>query len=109
MPDSGRNPVGALLQADGPVARALGDAYEPRPEQIEMAAAVERALADRSHLLVEAGTGVGKSFAYLVPAAMRCVERGETVVIATNTISLQEQLVEKDVPLIQRALSPERQ
>ena len=104
MPDSGRNPVGALLQADGPVARALGDAYEPRPEQIEMAAAVERALADRSHLLVEAGTGVGKSFAYLVPAAMRCVERGETVVIATNTISLQEQLVEKDVPLIQRAL-----
>ena len=104
MPDPERNPVDALLKAGGPIARALGDNYEPRPEQIEMAMGVERALADRSHLLVEAGTGVGKSFAYLIPAAMRCVERGETVVIATNTISLQEQLVEKDVPLIQAAL-----
>ncbi|MFI4896832.1 MAG: ATP-dependent DNA helicase [Phycisphaerales bacterium JB059] len=104
MPDPGRHPVDALLQADGPIARALGAAYEPRPEQIGMATAVEKALADRSHLLVEAGTGVGKSFAYLIPAAMRCVEKGETVVIATNTISLQEQLVEKDVPLIRAAL-----
>lgn len=96
--------VRQILAADGPIARALGDAYEPRPEQIEMAAAVAQALEQRSHLLVEAGTGVGKSFAYLVPAALRCVERGETVVIATNTISLQEQLVTKDVPLIQHAL-----
>ncbi|MEX2219477.1 MAG: helicase C-terminal domain-containing protein [Phycisphaerales bacterium] len=88
----------------GPIAGALGQGYEPRPEQLEMAAAVARALEARSHLLVEAGTGVGKSFAYLVPAIERAVMRKETVVIATNTISLQEQLVQKDIPLLQGAL-----
>jgi len=66
-----------------------------------MAAAVARAMEARSHLLVEAGTGVGKSFAYLVPAMLRCLLQGETVVIATNTIALQEQLVGKDIPLLQ--------
>ncbi len=104
MSDGRVQDVRAILADDGPVARALGESYEPRPEQIEMAAAVARALDDRAHLMAEAGTGVGKSFAYLVPAALRCVERGETVVVATNTISLQEQLVTKDVPLIQHAL-----
>ncbi len=104
MSDRRVQDVRALLADDGPIARALGESYEPRPEQIEMAAAVAKTLESRGHLMVEAGTGVGKSFAYLVPAAMRCVERGETVVIATNTISLQEQLVAKDVPLIQHAL-----
>ncbi|MEZ6242361.1 MAG: ATP-dependent DNA helicase [Phycisphaerales bacterium] len=104
MSDERVQDVRAVLAEDGPVARALGASYEPRPEQIEMAGAVAKALEARAHLMVEAGTGVGKSFAYLVPAAMRCVERGETVVVATNTISLQEQLVTKDVPLIQHAL-----
>lgn len=94
----------SLLGADGPIARALGDGYEPRDEQLRMAALVEGCLADRSHLLVEAGTGVGKSFAYLVPALVRATTLHETVVIATNTIALQEQLVRKDIPMLQAAL-----
>ncbi len=93
-----------LLGAAGPIARALGPGYEPRAEQLRMAGLVEQCLADRSHLLVEAGTGVGKSFAYLVPAIVRATIMQETVVVATNTIALQEQLVGKDIPLLQAAL-----
>ncbi len=96
--------VADIFGARGPIAGALGADYEPRPEQIAMAQAVERTLEARSHLLVEAGTGVGKSFAYLVPAILRCVRQGEVVVIATNTIALQEQLVQKDIPALQAAL-----
>lgn len=69
-----------------------------------MAKAVWETLERRSHLLAEAGTGVGKSFAYLVPAILRAIHHGETVVIATNTIALQEQLVTKDIPLLQALL-----
>ena len=90
----------AFFGADGLLARALGEGYEARPQQAEMAAAVDSALADRATLLAEAGTGVGKSFAYLVPAIRRIVEHNQRVVIATNTISLQEQLLQKDVPLL---------
>ncbi len=89
-----------ILGSDGPIARALGDGYEPRPQQLEMAERVAGALEDRSHLLVEAGTGVGKSFAYLVPAIRRCLANGEKVVVATNTIALQEQLINRDIPLL---------
>jgi ATP-dependent DNA helicase DinG len=92
-----------ILGSEGPIARVLGGAFEARPEQAEMAAAVARAMEARSHLLVEAGTGVGKSFAYLVPAVLRCLA-GEVVVVATNTIALQEQLVNKDIPLVRKAL-----
>jgi ATP-dependent DNA helicase DinG len=92
------------MSGSGPIAGALGGQFEARPEQGEMAAAVAKAFAERSHLLVEAGTGVGKSFAYLVPAILRCVLNGEKVVVATNTIALQEQLVRKDVPLLVAAL-----
>jgi len=88
------------LAADGPIARALGEAFEARPEQQAMANAAASAFADKSRLLVEAGTGVGKSFAYLVPAMLRAVVNKERVVIATNTISLQEQLVQKDIPFL---------
>lgn len=70
-----------------------------------MAEGVARAMETRTHLLVEAGTGVGKSFAYLVPAILRCIERNEKIVIATNTISLQEQLIEKDIPLLSALLT----
>src|SRR5947209_2651660 len=66
-----------------------------------MAAAVERAFAEGHHLLVEAGTGVGKSFAYLLPAIDFAVKNKKRIVISTHTISLQEQLIEKDIPLIQ--------
>ncbi len=90
-----------MLDADGAVARRLGERYEFRPQQLEMAAAVESAFRDKHHLLVEAGTGVGKSFAYLLPAIDFAVRNKKRVVISTHTISLQEQLIEKDIPLIQ--------
>ncbi|MDX2116676.1 MAG: helicase C-terminal domain-containing protein [Planctomycetota bacterium] len=97
-----------ILGPGGALARALGKRFESREQQLAMAAAVCRAMESRSHLLAEAGTGVGKSFAYLVPAMVRCIKHNETVVIATNTISLQEQLITKDIPLLQSILlSPE--
>lgn len=89
-----------ILSAHGPLARALGSAFEPRPEQARMAVAAAAAMEHRSHLLVEAGTGVGKSFAYLVPAMLRCLGTKEVVVVATNTIALQEQLVKRDIPML---------
>src|SRR5438045_4236788 len=66
-----------------------------------MAAAIEQAFVQGRHLLVEAGTGVGKSFAYLLPAIDYAVKKKKRVVISTHTISLQEQLIEKDIPLLQ--------
>ncbi|MFM9169440.1 MAG: ATP-dependent DNA helicase [Phycisphaerales bacterium] len=97
--------VDVLLADTGAIARRLAG-FEVRPQQLAMAAAVERAFDERQRLFVEAGTGVGKSFADLIPAIRRVVERGERVVIATNTISLQEQLIEKDIPLL-NAVIPE--
>ncbi|HHN78936.1 MAG TPA: hypothetical protein ENK11_09745, partial [Phycisphaerales bacterium] len=91
--------IGHVLGDGGLVAGVLGPSYEARPEQLRMAEAVARTLEARTHLVVEAGTGVGKSFAYLVPAIGRALA-GEVVVVATNTIALQEQLVHKDVPLL---------
>lgn len=96
--------VDSILGDAGPIATLLGEGYEPRDQQIAMSRAVERTLEERTHLLVEAGTGVGKSFAYLVPAMMRAINNRETVVVATNTIALQEQIVKKDIPLLDRAL-----
>src|SRR3954447_19971606 len=91
----------SILGADGAIARRLAGKYEFRPQQLEMAEGVERAFAEGHHLLVEAGTGVGKSFAYLLPAIDYAVKNKKRVVISTHTISLQEQLIEKDIPLIQ--------
>src|SRR5882724_11205524 len=90
-----------ILGPDGAIARRMAERYEHRPQQLEMAAAVERAFAEGHHLLVEAGTGVGKSFAYLLPAIDYAVRYRKRVVISTHTISLQEQLIDKDIPLIQ--------
>src|SRR6476660_3849502 len=90
-----------ILGPEGVIARRLGEKYEHRPQQLEMAGAVEEAFAQGQHLLVEAGTGVGKSFAYLLPAIDFAVKQKKRVVISTHTISLQEQLIEKDIPLIQ--------
>lgn len=99
-------PVSTMFSSAGTVAEALGPTFEPRPQQAEMAEAVARAFEARSVLLVEAGTGIGKSFAYLLPAIRRLVasEGAERVVIATNTIALQEQLMAKDIPVLLRAL-----
>ncbi|HEY1683325.1 MAG TPA: helicase C-terminal domain-containing protein [Tepidisphaeraceae bacterium] len=90
-----------ILGPNGAIARRMGERYEHRPQQLEMAAAVEEALQGRKHLLVEAGTGVGKSFAYLLPAIDYAVKNKKRVVISTHTISLQEQLIDKDIPLLQ--------
>ena len=88
-----------FLSPDGPVARRLKN-FELRPQQVEMAAAVDGAFENDRHLVAEAGTGVGKSFAYLIPAIRQVVERNRRVVISTHTISLQEQLIEKDIPFL---------
>jgi ATP-dependent DNA helicase DinG len=90
-----------ILGPEGSIARRLADKYEHRPQQLEMATAVQDAFAASQHLLVEAGTGVGKSFAYLLPAIDAAVRQNKRVVISTHTISLQEQLIEKDIPLLQ--------
>ena len=90
-----------ILGPDGAIARRLGKGYEHRPQQLEMADAVASAFAEGHNLLVEAGTGVGKSFAYLLPAIDYAVRTKKRVVISTHTISLQEQLMEKDIPLLQ--------
>src|SRR5437588_270585 len=73
----------------------------PRPQQLAMAEAVEAAIGGPHHLMVEAGTGVGKTFAYLVPAILHATEKKDfKVVISTHTISLQEQLIHKDIPFL---------
>jgi ATP-dependent DNA helicase DinG len=90
-----------ILCPGGRIAQRL-ERYEVRPQQIEMADAVAHALTERQHLLVEAGTGVGKSFAYLVPAIYHALSKPDAkVVISTHTISLQEQLLTKDIPFLQ--------
>src|SRR5438105_4159532 len=81
---------------DGPLAAEL-DAYEARPEQIEVAQAIERAMEEGKPCLAEAGTGVGKTMAYLIPA-VRAALNDKRTVISTHTINLQNQLIQKDIP-----------
>src|SRR3984885_8704855 len=78
--------------------------YEFRAGQVEMAEAVEASLADKRHLIVEAGTGTGKTLAYLVPA----IQSGKRVVVSTGTKNLQEQLFFKDIPFLEKQLGPLR-
>jgi ATP-dependent DNA helicase DinG len=98
-----------ILGPQGRIAQRL-TRYEQRPEQLAMAEAVAQAIGNRRHLVVEAGTGVGKSFAYLVPAILDCAaSRAEgqprrRVIISTHTISLQEQLIHKDIPFLQSVI-----
>src|SRR5947209_18386500 len=96
--------IASILGPGGAVARRLGT-YEERPQQLKMAEAVGFAIADRRHLMVEAGTGVGKSFAYLVPAIeAAAASKDFRVVVSTHTISLQEQLLHKDIPFLKSVL-----
>ncbi|HVN53824.1 MAG TPA: helicase C-terminal domain-containing protein [Anaerolineaceae bacterium] len=95
--------VSALLDYGGPFARYFLN-YEHRPQQVEMLRAVTKALCNNQHLLVEAGTGTGKSFAYLAPAALWALQNNARVVISTNTIALQDQLIQKDIPDLCKAL-----
>jgi len=89
--------VSRILGADGALAGTL-DAFEYREEQARMGEGVAETLSEGGQLVVEAGTGTGKSLAYLVPAAMFAVRNGRRVVVSTNTINLQEQLIGKDLP-----------
>ena len=101
-----------LLSADGPLARHI-PRYEARPEQLAMVRAVAAALVPRENedddttyqLLVEGGTGIGKSVAYLLPAMLFALRNNVRVVVSTNTISLQEQLIAKDIPDLLAALA----
>jgi ATP-dependent DNA helicase DinG len=96
----------SILGPDGVIARRLPN-YEHRVEQLEMAQAVVRAIERPGHLIVEAGTGVGKSFAYLVPAIQAAVELKKKVVVSTHTIALQEQLLSKDIPFLRSVMGLE--
>jgi ATP-dependent DNA helicase DinG len=96
----------SILGPAGKIARRL-PAYEHRTEQLEMARAVASAIERPGHLVVEAGTGVGKSFAYLVPAILAAVHDKKKVVVSTHTIALQEQLLNKDIPFLQSVMGEE--
>ena len=115
--------VPSILGTGGLIARRLKH-YEERPEQLAMANAVAQAMANKRHLIAEAGTGVGKSFAYLVPAILFATadqeesptaataadpeqKKSRRVVVSTHTISLQEQLIDKDLPLLNAVIPRE--
>ena len=94
--------VEQLFSSSGVLSRSPN--FEFRPQQQQMAIAVAQALEHRQHLAVEAGTGVGKSLAYLVPAIFYAVAHKKKAVVSTHTINLQEQLTEKDLPMLQQVL-----
>jgi ATP-dependent DNA helicase DinG len=105
MPPSKKAPtIDQILQPGGRLSQAM-PAYEHRPQQGEVSHAIEEAFERGRHCIVEAGTGVGKTLAYLVPA-FRAAARGKKIVISTHTINLQSQLIEKDIPLVM-SLMPE--
>jgi ATP-dependent DNA helicase DinG len=95
--------IASVLEYGGPFSRFFGS-FEQRPEQVDMLRAVTNALSYGNHLMVEAGTGVGKSFAYLVPAALFALQNNTRVVVSTNTINLQDQLIQRDLPNLSQAL-----
>src|SRR5437588_9469984 len=92
-----------IFGPEGVIAKADPE-YERRPGQIEMAQAVLNAFEQKHHLIVEAGTGTGKTLAYLVPAIAAACGSGARVVISTGTKNLQEQLMDKDIPFLQETL-----
>jgi ATP-dependent DNA helicase DinG len=92
-----------LLGSEGLLAETLAN-YEYRPEQIEMSNHVYQALIGQAHAVIEAGTGVGKSLAYLLPLIHYTVEESKIAVVATHTITLQEQLFQKDIPFLREVL-----
>src|SRR6185437_4091678 len=95
----------SFFSANGLLAKAKN--FEYRPEQQEMAAAVARALEEERHLVVEAGTGVGKSIAYLAPAILYALQEKKKAIVSTHTINLQEQLLHKDIPILKKILPVE--
>jgi len=103
LSDLSEETVAGLLAQNGPFAKVFSG-FEHRPEQEEMLTSVTKAMYHNQHLIVEGGTGVGKSMAYLLPAALFAISKGQRVVISTNTINLQEQLMNKDIPALTQVL-----
>ena len=97
--------VHAFFSENGPLSKAKN--FEFRPQQQEMAARVAEALEEERHLVIEAGTGVGKSLGYLVPAILLALEQHKKAIISTHTINLQEQLLHKDIPILKKVLPVE--
>ncbi len=95
--------VNAIFAEDGALSRLL-PGHEARPEQAQMAETVADAIEQQSNLVVEAGTGVGKSLAYLIPAALHAMCNNLRVIVSTNTINLQEQLLNKDLNIVAEVL-----
>ncbi len=103
LADLSEDMVSSLLSANGPFAKAFSG-FEHRPEQEQMLTSVTKAMYHSEHLVVEGGTGVGKSMSYLLPSALFALSKGQRVVISTNTINLQEQLMNKDIPALTQVL-----
>ena len=99
--------IKGLLLPEGKIAGVMGSQYEERLEQLDMLEAVASSFNQDAISLIEAGTGTGKTLAYLLPAVYWSLFNGERVIISTNTINLQEQLIEKDIPLVRRGLEEE--
>ena len=97
--------VRAIFSANGLLSKAKN--FEFRPQQQEMAISVARALEEERHFVIEGGTGVGKSLAYLVPAILFALEQHKKAIVSTHTINLQEQLVHKDIPILTKVLPVE--
>ncbi|HEY2102154.1 MAG TPA: helicase C-terminal domain-containing protein [Chthoniobacterales bacterium] len=97
--------VEAIFSPEGLLAKAKN--FEMRPQQQQMAGAIARALEEEQHLVAEAGTGVGKSLAYLVPGILFALEQHKKAIISTHTINLQEQLLYKDIPILKKILPVE--
>jgi ATP-dependent DNA helicase DinG len=97
--------VRSIFSETGVLSKAKN--FEFRPQQQEMAAAVAKALEEEQHLVIEAGTGVGKSLAYLAPAVLFALEQHKKAIVSTHTINLQEQLLHKDIPILKKVLPVE--
>lgn len=97
--------IDQIFATDGLLARELGNLHEWRAEQLDMAVQVLNSLLESDNLIIEAGAGTGKSLAYLISASLWSLYSGQVVVIATNTLALQDQLIEKDIPLVQRLIT----
>ena len=94
--------IADIFGPGGALEKCMPEGYEHRPSQLEMAELVDAAFQEKRHLIVEAGTGTGKTLAYLIPA----IRSGRRVVISTATKSLQEQLFEKDIPFLKKYFAP---
>lgn len=95
--------VASVLDPGGPMAQVL-PRYEERPAQREMLSEIVQAFNDNAISVIEAGTGTGKTVAYLIPSVVWALKNEERIVIATHTINLQEQLIKKDIPLVQQII-----